>query len=55
MSRVTLFEEEEEGIGIGSDVVKVKPEGEDSVTAGYYLRSVDTREPQDLNESPTLV
>ena len=44
------FEEEEEGIGIASDVVKV--EGEDPVTPGDYLRSVDTRTPRDHNDSP---
>ena len=37
------FEEEEEGTGIASDVIKVK--GEDLATPGYYLRSVDTRKP----------
>ena len=36
------FEEEEEGAGIASDVVKV--EGEDPATPGC-LRSVDTRNP----------
>jgi len=35
------FEEEEEGTGIASDVVKV--DGEDPATPGDYLRSVDTR------------
>ena len=44
------FEEEEEGTGIASDVVKVK--GEDLATPGYYLRSVDTRKPRDRNDSP---
>jgi len=44
------FEEEEEGTGIASDVVKVK--GEDPATPGYYLRSVDTRKPRDCNDSP---
>ena len=39
------FEEEEEGIGIASDVVKVQ--GEDPL-----LRSVDTRKPWDRNDSP---
>jgi len=50
-----LFEEEEEGIGIASDVVKV--EGEDLATPGpcYYLRSVDTRKPWDHNDSPISV
>jgi len=43
-----LFEEEEEGIGIVSDVVKV--EGEDPATPGS-LRSVDTRKPRDRNDS----
>ena len=43
------FEEEEEGISIASDVVKVK--GEDPAP-GYYLRSVDTREPRYRNDSP---
>ena len=45
-----LFEEEEEGTGIASDVVKV--EGEDPATPGDYLKSVDTRTPQDRNDSP---
>jgi len=40
------FEEEEEGTGIASDVVKVK--GENPATQGYYLRSVNTRK----NDSP---
>ena len=40
---VDPFEEEEEGTGIASDVVKVQ--GEDPAIAGYYLRSVDTRRP----------
>jgi len=44
------FEEEEEGTGITSDVVKVQ--GEDRATPGYYLRSVDTRKPRDRNDSP---
>ena len=44
------FEEEEEGTGIGSDVVKMK--GEDPATPGYYLRSIDTRKPRDSNDSP---
>ena len=44
------FEEEEEEIGIASDVVKV--EGEDPATLGDYLRSVDTRTPRDRNDSP---
>ena len=47
---VGLFEEEEEGTGIASDVVKV--EGEDPATPGDYLKSVDTRTPQDRNDSP---
>ena len=38
------FEEEEEETGIASDVVKVK--GEDPATPGYYLRSVDTKNPR---------
>jgi len=46
------FEEEEEGTGIASDVVKV--EGEDPATSVYYLRSVDTRNPRDRNDSPIL-
>ena len=46
---VGLFEEEEEGTGIASDVVKV--EGEDPATPGC-LRSVDTRKPRDRNGSP---
>ena len=44
------FEEEEEGTGIASDVVKV--EGEDLATPGDYLRSVDTRTTWDRNDSP---
>jgi len=47
------FEEEEEGIGIASDVVKV--EGEDPATPGYYLRSVDTRKLRDSDDSPISV
>jgi len=47
---VGLFEEEEEGTDIASDVVKVK--SADPVTPGYYLRSVDTRKPRDRNDSP---
>jgi len=46
-------EEEQEVIGIASDVVKV--ECEDPATSGYYLRSVDTRKPWDSNDSPILV
>jgi len=46
-------EEEEEGISIASDVVKV--EGEDPATPGYYLRSVDTMKPRDRNDSPISV
>ena len=46
------FEEEEEGTGIASDVVEV--EGEDPVTPGEYLRSVDARTPRDRNDSPIL-
>jgi len=49
---VNPFEEEEEGTGIASDVVKV--ESEDPATPGYYLRSVDTRKPQDRNDSPMI-
>jgi len=44
------FEEQEEGAGIASDVVKVI--SEDPVTQGYSLRSVDTRKPWDRNDSP---
>ena len=44
------FEEEEEGICIASDVVKV--EDEDPATPGEHLRSVDTRITQDCNNSP---
>ena len=44
------FEEEEEGTGMASDVVKV--EGEYPATPGDYLRSVDTRTPRDRNNSP---
>jgi len=47
------FEEEEEGTGIASDIVKV--EGEDPVTPCDYPRSVDTRTPRDRNDSPILV
>jgi len=47
---VVPFEEEEEGTGIASDVVKV--EGEDPATPGDYLRSVDTRTSRDRNDSP---
>jgi len=47
------FEEEEEGVGIASDVVKV--EGEDPATPDYYPRSVDTRKPRDRNDSPISV
>jgi len=46
------FEEEEGGIGITSDVVKVK--GQDPATPGY-LRSIDTRKPRDRNGSPISV
>jgi len=48
---VGLFEEEEEGTSIASDVVKV--EGEDPATPGGHLRSVDTRTPREQNGSPT--
>jgi len=41
------FEEEEEGIGMASDVVKV--EGENPATPGS-LRSVETRNPRDRND-----
>ena len=44
------FEEEKEGTGITSDVVKVK--GEDLANPDYYLRSVDTRRPRVRNDSP---
>ena len=44
------FEEEEEGTGIGSDVVKL--EGEDPATPGDYPKSVNTRTPRDRNDSP---
>ena len=47
------FEEEEEGICVASDVVKVK--GEDPATPGYYLKSVDTRKPWESNDSPISV
>jgi hypothetical protein len=47
------FEEEEEGIGIASDVVKVN--GEDSATPGYYMKSVYTKKPRDRNDSPMSV
>jgi len=43
-------EEEEEGTGIASDVVKV--EDEDQATPGDYPRSVDTRTPRDRNDFP---
>jgi len=46
------IEEEEEGMGIASDVVKVQ--GENPATPGC-LRSVDTREPRDRNDSPISV
>jgi len=42
------FDEEEEGTGIASDIVKVK--GEDPAISGC-LRSVDTRKPRDRNGS----
>jgi len=45
--------EEEEGIGIASDLVKVRVRIRQSL--GYYLRSVDTRKPRDRNDSPTSV
>ena len=45
-----LFEEEEEGTGIASDIVEV--EDEYPATPGDYLRSVDTRTPRDRNDSP---
>jgi len=48
------FEEEEEGIGIASDVAKAQVEGEDPATPGC-LRSVDTRKPLDRNDSPVSV
>jgi len=38
---VVPFEEEEEGSGIASDVVKV--EGEEPATPGDYLKSIDMR------------
>ena len=44
------FEENEEGTGIASDVVKVK--GEDPATPDYHLKSVDTRKPRHRNDSP---
>ena len=44
------FEEEEEGTGIASNIVKVA--GEDPATPADYLRSVDTRTPRDRNDSP---
>ena len=44
------FEEEEEVIGIASDVVKV--EGEDPANPGEHLRSVDTRTPRNRNDFP---
>ena len=47
---VGLFEEEEEGTSIASDVVEV--EGEDPATPGDYLRSVYTRTPRDRDDSP---
>ena len=46
------FEEEEEGTGIASDVVKV--DGEDPATPDDYLRCVDARTTQDRNNSPML-
>jgi len=47
------FDEEEEGIGIASDVVKVK--GEDPATPDYYLRSVVMRKPRERDNSPISV
>ena len=47
---VGLFEEEEDGTGITSDVVKVK--GKDLATPGYHLRSVDIKKSGDRNDSP---
>ena len=50
---LSLFEEEEEGIGIASNIINVK--GEDPATPWLfknYLRSVDTRKPRDQNDSP---
>jgi len=44
------FEEEGEGISTASDVIKV--DGEDPATPGEYLRSVETRNPWDRNDSP---
>ena len=44
-----LFEEEEEGTGMASDV---NVEDEDPDTSGEHLRSVDTRKPRDRNDSP---
>jgi len=44
-----LFEEEEEGTGIASDVVKVQ--SEDPASPGC-LKSVDMRKPRDHNDSP---
>jgi len=44
------FEEEEEGTGVASNVIKAK--GEDPALPGHYLRSVDTRKPRDRNDSP---
>jgi len=45
--------EEEEGIGIASDIVEVRVRIRQPL--GYYPRSVDTREPRDRNDSPTSV
>jgi len=46
------LEEEEQGIGIASDVLKV--EDEDPGPPGY-LRSVDSRKSRDHNDSPIKV
>jgi len=46
------FEDKEEEIGIASDVVRM--EGEDPANPGF-LRSVDTRKPRDLDDSPISV
>ena len=54
LARVPPFEEEEKEIGIASDVTVVKVNGEDPATPGS-LRSIDTRKPQDRNDSPISV
>jgi len=47
------FEEEEEGTGVASDVVKVK--GEDPATPGPLKRNGEEEWPRDRNDSPISV